>query len=341
LPRLAHPPDTASDAQLAAEHAATFKRLSKLPHFQTSGLNLLILSTDSEAALPDIEKIFLSDPALAADLLLVANSAEFGFRSRVETVRHALTLLGLDRVRSLASAIALQLYVQKVQHIKDLRSVWAHSVATAVIAESVGNMYALPAMYTAGLTHDLGRLGLILIGGGEYAQHLSRVFTDVAEANALEKALFGMNHCEAGAFLAKTWGFPASLRSHMADHHEPPEGSLANPRYLIQVACRLADSLGFLEVRRLDVASTPPLPERLRNRAELTPELLYDQITRRMATFGTGHAGGPDAANGAPPTSPGFGSPSACAAGPGGSSSPRRGTARASWCAPSPPPGPT
>jgi len=262
-----------------------------LPHFQTSALNLLHLAADSEAALPDIEHAFLSDPALTTDLLLVANSAEFGFRARVETVRHALTLLGLERVRALASTVALQLYVQKVQRKSDLRGVWAHSVATAVIAESVGSLYGSPGMYTAGLTHDLGRLGLRLAGGDQYAEYMSQEFADLAEANALEKSLFGMNHCEAGAFLAQTWGFPASLCTHIAGHHESDGGGLAAPRYLIQMACRLADSLSFLEVQRLDLASTPALPERLRKRRELAPDLLYDQIRQRMSTFGTSEAG--------------------------------------------------
>jgi HD-like signal output (HDOD) protein len=142
-------------------------------------------------------------------------------------------------------------------------------------------------MYTAGLTHDLGRLGLRLVGGDKYAEYLSREFADLAEANVLEKSLFGMNHCEAGAFLARTWGFPASLRTHMAGHHESSGGGLADPRFLIQLACRVADSLGFLEVQRLDLALTPALPERLRRRAELAPDLLYDQIRQRMSTFGT------------------------------------------------------
>ncbi len=283
---LAHPPDAAQDGQLTAQHAATFKRLSKLPHFHTSALNLLILSTENGAALADIEKLFLSDPALTIDLLLVANSAEFGFRARVETVRHALTLLGLDRACALASTIALQLYVQKVQPKKDLRGMWAHSVAAAVIAESVGNLYGLPGMYTAGLIHDLGRLGLLLVGGDKYVDCMSKEFTGHAEASALEKALFGMTHCEAGAFLAQTWGFPASLITHMANHHESREGTLADPQYLIQTACRLADSLGFLEVRRQDLALAPVLPERLRKRAELAPDRLNDQVRRRMATFG-------------------------------------------------------
>jgi HD-like signal output (HDOD) protein len=292
LQPLAHPGDAVGEVERTAEHAATSSRLSKLPHFQTSALNLLNLAADNEAGIPDIEDVFLSDPALAADLLLVANSAEFGFRARVETVRHALTLLGLNRIRALAATVALHLYVQKVQRKTDLRGVWAHSVATAVIAESVGSLYGSHGMYTAGLTHDLGRLGLRLVGGDQYAEYMSREFTDLAEANAIEKTLFGMNHCEAGAFLAQTWGFPTSLSTHMAGHHESNGGGLADPRYLIQVACRLADSLDFLEVQRLDLASNPALPERLRRRPELAPELLYDQIGQRMSTFGISKAGG-------------------------------------------------
>ena len=280
--------DAVGEVELTPEYAAIAKRLSKLPHFQTSALNLLHLATDSEAAIPELENAFLSDPALTTDLLVIANSAEFGFRARVETVRHALTLLGLNRVRALASTVAVQLYVHKVQRQQDLRGVWSHSVATAVIAESVGNLYGSPGMYTAGLTHDLGRLGLRLVGGDKYAEFMSKKFTGIAEANLAEKTIFGMNHCEAGAFLAQTWGFPPSLRTHMSCHHESGEGGLTDPRYLIQVACRLADSLNFLEVERLDLALTPALPERLRWRAELAPDLLEGQIRKRMATFSGG-----------------------------------------------------
>ena len=72
----------------------------------------------------------------------------------------------------------------------------------------------------------------------------------------------------------------------MAHHHESSTGTLADPRYLIQTACLLADSLGFLEVRLQDLTSAVVLPERLRTRPELAPGRLHDQVRRRMATFG-------------------------------------------------------
>lgn len=81
---------------------AAYERLTRLPTFHPTAIKLMTLSTESDSALADFEEVFKADLTLTADLLLTANSAAFGLRSRVDTIRHALTLLGLERVRSLA-----------------------------------------------------------------------------------------------------------------------------------------------------------------------------------------------------------------------------------------------
>jgi len=149
------------------------------------------------------------------------------------------------------------MYAQKAHSKQDLRGVWSHSVATAVIAESVGNLYALPGMYTAGLIHDLGRLGLILAGSDKYVHCTSREFTCTAESPRDGKDLLWHGPLRSGSIPGADLGFPASLIAHMANHHESREGTLADPHYLIQTACRLADFMGFLEVRR---RTRPPPP---------------------------------------------------------------------------------
>lgn len=90
---------TRSSAEISAQadrHAAVYVRLSKLPPFRPAALKLLNISVESGSAMRDFEEIFKSDPALSADLLLVANSLQFGPRARVETIRHAITYLGLS-----------------------------------------------------------------------------------------------------------------------------------------------------------------------------------------------------------------------------------------------------
>ncbi len=241
------------------------------------------------AEIRDFESVFKSDPALTADLLLVANSPLFGPRSQIATIHHAITFLGLERVRSLGITIAVGFFVRNQPRTGNIRDIWSHGIATAWIAEKLGSLCGLPDLYTAGLTHDLGRLGFLLSMGQRYEAGIDREFADIAEANQVEKDLFGMDHCEAGAFTAGKWGFPAILHDCMTYHHEnqlAPGECPKQPRTLIQAACRLADSLGYVEVRY--AAQPPPfeLPNRLKDRQELAPGRLQEEITQHIGAIG-------------------------------------------------------
>lgn len=278
------PPVSAGADKSKEQQAAVFDRLTKLPPFHPAAMKLLTISGDSETAISEFEKAFKSDPALTADLLMVANSAVFGFRARVDNIRHALTLLGMERVRSLGFTIAMSFYVRNVPSKEDVRMIWEHSTATAVIADVLGRLSGSPGIYTAGLVHDLGRLGLVLSVGKRYGEVLSKDFSDIGESIQLEKVLFGVNHCEAGALVARTWGFPATLQTSMGNHHEPPPENGQAPD-LIRVACLMADWLGFPEVKRKDRDTKPEIPPRLRSHPDLDPERLRDLITKQIATL--------------------------------------------------------
>jgi HD-like signal output (HDOD) protein len=159
----------------------------------------------------------------------------------------------------------------------------AHGIAAAVAAEAIGEVYGVPGMYTFGLTHDLGRLGLFLVRGADYARELSLEFASIAEANAVEQRLYGMTHCQAGALVARAWGFPETLGACMGNHHEPHDGHEEHPENVVSAACRMADALGFLEVPQSEAPPWPELPQALRDHPGLEPETLWDEISRRIA----------------------------------------------------------
>jgi len=279
-------PGAEADKKLADQHSAVFVALSKLPPYHPTALRLMNLSVESESAMADFEDAFKSDPALTADLLLVANSAEFGSRARIETIRHALSFLGLERVRSLGCTIAFSFYVRNVPRTSYMRTTLSHSLATAVIAEAIGKVHGLPALYTAGLVHDLGRLALFLSVGTSYADKLSGQFEDMEQSCDLEKQEFGMTHCEAGAMICDKWRFPPSLKVCMATHHEAVSGNLNDPVKLVRVACAMADLMGFPEVRAKKHPEAANLPDSLRLRPELAPDRLREQISRQLASIG-------------------------------------------------------
>jgi len=277
MPALASSPSNISRKDDAHEQARIFEYLSKLPVFSPSALQLLGVSIESDSAMETFSEAFRSDPALAADLLVVVNSAAFASRCHIETIHHALTFLGLERVRSLASTIALKISMHASQRKEEVRSVWAHGIATAVVAEELGTVYGLPGLYTAALMHDLGRLGLLLAAGSKYAEILSGTFDDMEEANRREKTLFGIDHCQAGTMLGRTWDFPDGLQAHMSGHHGNAQPG--TPQEFVQTACMAADFLGFPEVQRRDVELTSPLWEK----SGLSLDRIREMIAQRTA----------------------------------------------------------
>lgn len=89
-----------------------FEQLSRLAHFHPAAMKLMAISNESDSAVEDFERVFKSDPALTADLLLMASSAALGLRRRVDTIKHALVLIGVERVRGLAINLMLAAYMR-------------------------------------------------------------------------------------------------------------------------------------------------------------------------------------------------------------------------------------
>jgi HD-like signal output (HDOD) protein len=268
--------------------ADTKNRLCNLPRLHPSATKLLSVSGDDETAVKTFEEVFASDPSLAADLLRTANSVEFGLSAKVTGVSFALMVLGLDRTRSLAVTIALSKYGRGLAGGTVGRSIWRHSLATAVVSEELGACLGVRAtrQYTAGLMHDLGRLGLLSMAGQRYADMLAKEFLSLDEANALETALFGMTHAQAGAFLAETWHFPKLLCDCVRAHHDLPGQGNCEELRITQLACGIACRIGFPELPhcRLNPEEDPSVTA-LQSRPELDPERLIALVQQRIEFF--------------------------------------------------------
>jgi len=282
----------ASELKPATRESNVFGRLSRLPVLRPSTLALLAVSLESDSAVAEFEKSFKSDPALAADLLIVANSPLFGMRGTVQSIRHAIAILGLERVRSLALTIALRGYVRSRRWNQAIRSPWRHSIATAVIAETLESVdqAKVPLLYTAGLMHDVGRLALFQISPEKYSKVLSGQFNSIQEYLHQEAFLFDCSHDDAGAFLAMAWGLPISLCDCIRFHHWDVASHAGRLFELVSIACRLADILGYPEVNRTNIetgseAVASLLPVRLRTSPLLAPEALRAGIEAQLLEF--------------------------------------------------------
>ena len=276
-----------SERELVARRSGVIAKVSKLPPFAPAALRLLSISTDSDSAVEDFETAFKLDPALTARLLVTANSPLFACRARIDSIRRAIALMGLDAVRSLALTIGMRAYISCASTQDAVRNVWHHSVASAVISEALSRHYSdadASVFYTAGLLHDIGRLALLSTEGVRYAEILEREHYDMEEALLLETLAFGCTHDDVGAFLCRSWGFPEPLCDCVRFHHTAM-AAYAGPMFeVVRLSCSVADVLGLGEVHcafhggPTDVAQL--LPERLRGRPELQADSLRERIAK-------------------------------------------------------------
>lgn len=220
--------------------------LCKLPKFRPVALKLLKLLANEDVDLRMVANVLSSDPAFSAEVLAMANSPLYGMAFRTNSLTRAIAVLGLDRTRSLTLTIAMQAFVGNAQVTPELQNSWKHSLACATIAERFARNFGLSGDhgYTAGLMHDLGRLGLLKAYKSRYAEVLNGSYDDVGQVLEAERSLFEMDHCQAGSWLTRSWGFPEELQHIAALHHTRNE-DFSGPVRLAGVACTLADALGF------------------------------------------------------------------------------------------------
>jgi putative nucleotidyltransferase with HDIG domain len=222
--------------------------LRLLPPFPAVAQRVLALVNQENVAIKDLGDLVKMDPSFSAELLRFANSALFGVRHEVKSVSQAIVLLGLDRVKTMATLVAVNRMIRSSVRVGALRKVWIHSLVTALIAEEAARVTGLAAdtAYTAGLLHNLGTLGLMSAYPEEYSRMLEVTQEFGFDLLQTELDLFDIDHCLAGCYLAQDWDFPDELAAAIAVHHEDPVPQEISLDNVVKVNWRLSDALGYV-----------------------------------------------------------------------------------------------
>ncbi|MGD0498871.1 MAG: HDOD domain-containing protein [Bryobacteraceae bacterium] len=267
--------------------------LERLPQFPAIATKVLRALSHDDSGAREIADFICADEALASGLLRTVNSPLYALRSEVTSIRQAIMVLGFEEVKRFLLTDSLRSYFQPAVRLDLLRGVWRHSLACALACEELSAACSLswsgadPA-YTAGLLHDIGRLGLLMACPREYAELLSGQAPGAGILEREREAL-GIDHCEAGRWLVERWGLPEAAQTAAAEHHKPPRQSPFDLQDLVRVAVLLTETLGFdiappaqprtlVEIRSL-------LPHAAQYRFDPDPKALQARITSRLEAF--------------------------------------------------------
>lgn len=173
----------------------------------------------------DLENIVSEDSALAAKVLMIANSALFNFPSKIDTIAKAITIIGHKQINEvILSCSIVAMFKDIPQDAMDMDMFWRHSIAVATtsrILASSRHEQNIEKYFTAGLLHDIGKLILFV----EAPKYAIEVLAKSAETNELmhkvEKEVMGFDHAKLGAMLLKKWKLPEEVVSSVYYHHMP------------------------------------------------------------------------------------------------------------------------
>jgi len=223
-------------------------KLCNLPPLNVIANRVLTLTADSEVDLKQLTAVMECDPAFAADVLFLANSSLYGFPSRMQVLRHAIALLGLDCIKTLAMTFAMRGFIGEGSQL--VRQCWRHSAACALIAKEIAPAFELAGdrAYTAGLLHDIGRLGLLKSYTDAYSAVLHGRFETMEQLLNAERETVGVDHSVAGGWLVGYWALPEPFIEVCEHHHESICREDSGLLQTVKAACLLADSLGFAAI---------------------------------------------------------------------------------------------
>ncbi len=267
------------------------ERCSTLPTLPAVAIRVLQLCQSDDLDLGQIAATIGTDPALSAKVLRLVNSPVFSLRNEVRTVPHALALLGLNAVRTLALSFSLVRDLRKSQQV-GLAAYWKRSIISAVAARelAVVTRFAAPdEAFLAALLQDIGMLALGRVTGRDYEFVATAAGDDHVRLAELERAAFESDHAEVGAWLLGTWKLPEPLRRAVAASHVRVRDleSLNQHSDLVGLAriVRLSGLLADIWVRADTTTATEVLKEEATDFAELTPAAIETVLTRTAAAM--------------------------------------------------------
>ncbi len=239
---------------------------------------------ESDVSIDTLGKLVGADPSFAIRVLKVANSPIYGQRSRISSVRRAISVLGARSLRNIALCAATRACVSRERIADfDLSKFWQSSIqraaAARLIAEHDADVEFDPSeAFTASLLQDLGVLAL-LMRRPEFAKDWNGFSSlDPTPRRDKELELLGQTHDELASELSQAWGLPREISVPMRFHHDPsrapveerPRAHLAHDAEVLSAVLNSTDKKRALSNGRAMLAG--------RAKVELSLEELLSQL---------------------------------------------------------------
>jgi len=230
-----------SNSMVQEQIREIFRRadMADLPAMSGNVRELLSLTNSGRSAAHELAEVILRDYSLTNKVLRVVNSAYYAMPAPVNNVTRAVTIVGFDVIREMASAIALfEDFVDAGVDRDGVAKVLTRSLLSGLQAKLLVGAKKLKVdaeeAFICALLHNFGQIMVQVYLPEVYQQIEERVAASFAfsiEAAAREQ-LNGLSFQDIGQEMARMWNLSPKLIASMTPYPPVPTGPDDSKAYI-------------------------------------------------------------------------------------------------------------
>lgn len=204
------------------DFAAMFKDV-EIPPLPEAVTRLIQEINNPEPDIDRLAELISSTAGVAAKVIQTVNSALFSLKIPVTNVKHAVSLLGIQQIRSITLACAaMEALPQPQSDFFDPEAFWTDSLLQAMLSRSFAKKRfpnQSEDVFTASLLTDVSLPVLLCVWSEYYEPVIKEWGQSPRRLSEIEREHFGWDHAQASAWISQAWGFPEELVCYLAAHN--------------------------------------------------------------------------------------------------------------------------
>ena len=254
---------------------------SDLPTIPVVAVKVMQLIDSEGVSAEELARVVSADPAVAARVLKISNSSFYGCQRQIQSLSHAIMMLGYNTLKSLVVAAAVK-QVYKPYGLTE-KMLWEHSFGAGLAARSIANNTRLVSedeAFLGGLFHDIGKIIMNFLDHQKFQKVMEKYYNEEISFLEAEQQVYSYNHAEVGGMVIKKWNFPEMLMKAVLQHHH---FTFDNDEDLCQVKLTCVVGLSNLFCHKLGIGVREPEDELVLH--ETIPAKLLNLDETRIKTL--------------------------------------------------------
>ncbi len=205
---------------MSADFKTVVNSIRDLPPMPIVAIKVLELLNDPNVNYEKLGEVISSDPAVAARMLKVANSAFYSMKRQIKTLEHAIAIVGERTLRSLVLAASLEGMNKSYGLLEKM--LWEDSIGCAIGCRILARKFSSAdpeEAFLAGLFRHLGKIVMNYSDPDSFRSLVEMSYAEGISTSELEGRFFPYAHAVVGAAVLDKWNFSRFMVMSTL-HHE-------------------------------------------------------------------------------------------------------------------------